>query len=149
MKRLYPFAAYGILLCMAAYFYRYLILTPLSILPLILTVLMYVQSALIQKSHADLSSRTAYGGTLNQEEEGELFRLQAIGFRIFAPWTGPFMLFFSSGIKVCAIIVYLIGLLFGPVIYRIRYGGRIKERMRNEQDELRLQNQKEEQGKWK
>ena len=57
--------------------------------------------------------------------------------------------FNSDGIKVCAIIVYLIGFLFGPVIYRIRYGGRIKERMRNEQGELRLQKQKEEQGKWK
>ena len=149
MKRLYHFAAYGILLCLAVCFSRHIVLTPLSILPLILTALMYVQSALIAKDHADPTSATAYGGTLNEEEEVELHRLQAMGLRLFAPWTVPFVLFFSSGIKVCAIIVYLIGFLFGPVIYRIRYGGRIKERMRNEQDELRLQKQKEEQGKWK
>ena len=148
MKRLYHFAAYGILLCLAVCFFRHIVLTPLSILPLILTALMYVQSALIAKDHTDPASSTAYGGTLNDAEERELFRLQAMGLRLFAPWTVPFAIFFPSAVKVCAVAVYLAGFLWGPILYRIRYGSRIKARLSKEQAELRLQQQKEEQGKW-
>ena len=70
---------------------------------------------------------------------------------IFAtvPWMIPFIVFFSSPIKLLSIVVYLFGLIGGFVLYRIKNNKKIERRIEAEEKERKAQEKMEQLGKWK
>jgi len=61
----------------------------------------------------------------------------------------PFILFFPLWGKVMSLILYLAAFAGGNILFRIRHGRVIRERLRREEEEIRRQISREELGRWK
>ena len=61
----------------------------------------------------------------------------------------PFVLFFTAIVKVLSILVYIIGLVGGLILYRIKNKGKIVNRIDAEEKERQEQEKKEQLGKWR
>lgn len=130
-------------------FYKTINITALSILPLFLIALSIFQALTFKKEKVENGFRTMYGSNLTADEENSMFSNCSTFLFLTIPWMIPFIIFFSSPIKVLSILVYVIGLLGGSVLYRIKNKGKIVSRINSEKRELQEQEQKEELGKWK
>ena len=148
MKRYYGIVIYPCMALISICFFERWSITPLSALPLFLMVLMYVQGGMLRGSSSNREERTSYGGQLEPEEEQQLFSWQSTGLYVFAPWMLPFVFFFSSGFKLCAVGVYLLGWLGGILLFRVRYRKEIASRIQRQKDELHKQERREKDGKY-
>ena len=128
-------------------FFEYVNISALSIVPLFLIALMIFQAILFKNEKVENGLRTAYGSNLTADEENK--RLSSGSSFLFAtiPWMIPFVLFFPAIVKVLSILVYIIGLVGGLILYRVKNKGKTVNRIDAEEKERQEQEKKEQLGK--
>lgn len=132
----------------AIVFYKNINVTVLSVVPLFLIVLMIFQALIFKNEKAENGFRTAYGSNLTADEENEMLDSGSSFLLATIPWMIPFVLFFPSIVKALSILVYIVGLVCGLALYRIKNKGRIVNRTDAEEKERREQEKKEQLGRW-
>ena len=130
-------------------FFEYINISALSIVPLFLIALMIFQALLFKNEKVENGFRTAYGSNLTADEENKLLSSGSSFLFATIPWMIPFVLFFPAIVKVLSILVYIIGLVGGLILYRIKNKGKIINRIDAEEKERQEQEKKEQLGKWK
>ena len=133
----------------AIVFYKNINVTVLSVMPLFLIALMIFQALLFKNEKVENGFRTTYGSNLTADEENKMLDSGSSFLLATIPWMIPFVLFFPSIVKVLSILVYIIGMVGGLILYRIKNKGRIINRMDAEEKERQEQEKKEQLGKWK
>ena len=99
-------------------------ITSISALPLSLIALMIFQALVFKHEKSEEDFRTAYGSNLTPNEERTLLCLNSISLLAAVPFMIPFIVFFSSPVKLISILVYIVGLIGGSVAYRIKNKGK-------------------------
>ena len=130
-------------------FYEYINISALSIVPLFLIALMIFQAILFKNEKVENGFRTAYGSNLTADEENKLLSSGSTFLFATIPWMIPFILFFPSFVKFLSVFVYIIGLIGGLLLYRIKNKRKIINRMNEEEIERQEQEKREQLGKWK
>ena len=130
-------------------FYEYINISALSIVPLFLIALMIFQALLFKNEKVENGFRTAYGSNLTADEENKLLSSGSSFLFAAIPWMIPFILFFPSFVKVLSLLVYIVGLIGGLILYRIKNKEKIINRMKAEDIERQEQEKKEQLGKWR
>ena len=130
-------------------FFEYVNISALSIVPLFLIALMIFQALLFKNEKVENGFRTAYSSNLTADEENKLLSSGSSFLFATIPWMIPFVLFFTAIVKVLSILVYIIGLVGGLILYRIKNKGKIVNRIDAEEKERQEQEKKEQLGKWK
>ena len=133
----------------AIVFYKNINVTVLSVMPLFLIALMIFQALLFKNEKVENGFRTTYGSNLTADEENKMLDSGSSFLLATIPWMIPFILFFPSIVKVISILIYIVGLVGGLILYRIRNKGRIVNRMDAEEKERQEQEKKEQLGRWK
>ena len=124
-------------------------ITVLSLIPLFLIALMIFQALIFRNEKVENGFRTAYGSNLTSDEENKLLSSGSSFLFATIPWMIPFVLFFTAIVKVLSILVYIIGLVGGLILYRIKNKGKIVNRIDAEEKERQEQEKKEQLGKWR
>lgn len=130
-------------------FYKNINITGLSIVPIFLIALMIFQALMFKHEKVENGFRTKYGSNLTADEENAM---QSVGSKFLyatIPWMIPFIVFFSSPIKLISVLVYIIGFIGGSVLYVLKNKNKIIDRMSAEEKERQEQEKKEQLGKWK
>ena len=130
-------------------FFEYVNISALSIVPLFLIALMIFQALLFKNEKVENGFRTAYGSNLTADEENKLLSSGSSFLFATIPWMIPFVLFFPAIVKVLSILVYIIGLVGGLILYRVKNKGKTVNRIDAEEKERHEQEKKEQLGKWK
>ena len=130
-------------------FYEYINISALSIVPLFLIALMIFQALLFKNEKVENGFRTAYGSNLTADEENKLLGSGSSFLFATIPWMIPFILFFPPFVKVLSTLVYIVGLIGGILLYRIKNKGKILNRMNAEEMERQEQEKREQLGKWR
>ena len=130
-------------------FYEHINISALSIVPLFLIALMIFQALLFKNEKVENGFRTAYGSNLTADEENKLLCSGSSFLFATIPWMIPFVLFFPPIVKALSILVYIIGLVGGLILYRIKNKGKIVNRINAEEKERQEQENKEQLGKWR
>ena len=130
-------------------FFKSINITVLSILPIVLIALMIFQSLFFKNEKQESGFKTNYGSNLSQSEENKMSNCASTFMLATIPWMIPFVIFFSSPIKILSVLVYIIGFIGGAVLYKLKNKGKITSRVDFEEAERREQEQKEQLGKWK
>ena len=133
----------------AIVFHKSINITVLSAMPLFLIALMIFQAHIFKNEKVENGFRTAYGSKLTADEENKMLDTGSSFLFATIPWMIPFVLFFPSIVKVLSILVYIIGLVGGLILYRIKNKGKIINRIDAEEKERQEQEKKEQLGKWK
>ena len=133
----------------AIVFYKNINVTVLSVMPLFLIALMIFQALLFKNEKVENGFRTTYGSNLTADEENKMLDSGSSFLLATIPWMIPFILFFPSIVKVISILIYIVGLVGGLILYRIKNKGRIVNRMDAEEKERQEQEKKEQLGRWK
>lgn len=113
----------------------YIHITQLSLVPLALLGLMFFQATFFKNEPVERGFRTSYGSELTADEETRRMQFAARSLLCAAPWMLPFVFFFPSAVKLLSILVYLLGLIGGLLIYRVRFYKNFKARMDAEEAE--------------
>ena len=129
-------------------FYKNINVTGLSVMPLFLIALMIFQAILFKNEKVENGFRTAYGSNLTADEENKMLDSGSTFLFATIPWMIPFILFFPAIVKVLSILVYIIGLVGGLILYRIKNKGKIVNRINAEEKERQEQEKREQFGKW-
>jgi len=130
-------------------FYKNINITGLSVVPIFLIALMIFQALMFKHEKVENGFRTKYGSNLTADEENAM---QSVGSKFLyatIPWMIPFIVFFSSPIKLISVLVYIIGFIGGSVLYVLKNKNKITDRMSAEEKERQEQEKKEQLGKWK
>jgi len=130
-------------------FFKHINISALSILPLFLIALMIFQAVLFKNEKVENGFRTAYGSNLIVEEENKLLSISSSFLLATIPWMIPFVLFFRSPVKVLSALIYIISLIGGFSLFRIKNKDKIMNRIRVEEKERQEQEKKEQLGTWK
>ena len=130
-------------------FYENVNISGLSIIPILLTVLMIFQSFMFKNEKIENGFRIKSASNLTASEENGMLNSGSVFLFAMIPWMVPFVFFFSSLIKILSILVYVIGLIGGFAIYRLKNKEKISDRMTSEEKERQEQEKKEQLGKWK
>lgn len=130
----------------AVMFHKHIRVGALSAVPLFLIALMLFQAHTFRNSNTENGFRTAYGSDLTADEQHKLLGSGAAGLLVAVPWMVPFTLFFPSPVKLLCVLVYAVGLIGGPLVYRVRYRRSIAARMRAEEAARREQERREQTG---
>ena len=130
-------------------FYKYINISVLSFVPLFLIVLMIFQAHIFKNEKVENGFRTTYGSNLTADEENNLLGNGSSFLFATIPWMIPFVLFFPAIVKVLSILIYIIGLVGGLILYRIKNKGKIVNRINAEEKERQEQEKKEQLGKWR
>ena len=130
-------------------FFEYVNISALSIVPLFLIALMIFQALLFKNEKVENGFRTAYGSNLTADEENKLLSSGSSFLFATIPWMIPFIIFFPAIVKVLSILVYIIGLVGGLILYRVKNKGKTVNRIDAEEKERQEQEKKEQLGKWK
>ena len=128
-------------------FYEYIYISALSIVPLFLIALTIFQALLFKNEKVENGFRTAYGSNLTADEENKLLCSGSSFLFATIPWMIPFVLFFPAIVKVLSILVYIIGLVGGLILYRIKNKGKIVNRI--DAEEKRASRARKERAIWK
>ena len=116
-------------------FFEYVNISALSIVPLFLIALMIFQALLFKNEKVENGFRTAYGSNLTADEENKLLSSGSSFLFATIPWMIPFVLFFPAIVKVLSILVYIIGLVGGLILYRVKNKGKTVNRIDAEEKE--------------
>ena len=130
-------------------FHKSININGLSIVPTFLIVLMVFQGLIFKNEKVENGFRTAYGSNHTTDEENKLLSSGSTFLFATIPWMIPFVLFFPAIVKVLSILVYIIGLVGGLILYRIKNKGKIVNRINAEEKERQEQEKKEQLGKWR
>ena len=130
-------------------FYKNINITGLSIVPLFLIALMIFQALMFKHEKVENGFRTKYGSNLTADEENDMQSVASKFLYAAIPWMIPFIVFFTSPIKLISVLVYIIGFIGGSLLYVLKNKNKITDRMSAEEKERQEQEKKEQQGKWK
>ena len=130
-------------------FHKNINISALSIIPLILIALMIFQAYFFKKEKVENGFRTTYRSNLTDNEENNMLNSASTFLLATIPWITPFIFFFPSFVKILSVLVYIVGLIGGLILYRIKNKGKIVDRIDVEEKERQRQEKKEELGKWK
>ena len=130
-------------------FYKHINISALSIIPLILIALMIFQAYFFKQEKVENGFRTTYRSILTDNEENNMLNSASTFLLATIPWMIPFIFFFPSFVKILSVLVYIVGLIGGLILYRIKNKGKIVDRIDVEEKERQEQQMKEELGKWK
>ena len=130
-------------------FHKSINISVLSAMPLFLIALMIFQAHIFKNEKVENGFRTAYGSNLTADEENKILDSGSTFLFATIPWIIPFIFFFPSFVKILSVLVYIIGLIGGLILYRIKNKGKIVDRIDVEEKERQEQQMKEELGKWK
>ena len=130
-------------------FHKNINISALSIIPLILIALMIFQAYFFKKEKVENGFRTTYRSNLTDNEENNMLNSASTFLLATIPWITPFIFFFPSFVKILSVLVYIVGLIGGLILYRIKNKGKIVDRIDVEEKERQEQQMKEELGKWK
>ena len=130
-------------------FHKNINISALSIIPLILIALMILQAYFFKKEKVENGFRTTYRSNLTDNEENNILNSASTFLLVTIPWMIPFIFFFPSFVKILSVLVYIIGLIGGLILYRIKNKGKIVDRIDVEEKERQEQQMKDELGKWK
>ena len=130
-------------------FHKNINISALSIIPLILIALMIFQAYFFKKEKVENGFRTTYGSNLTNDEEINMLNSASTFLLATIPWIIPFIFFFPSFVKILSVLVYIVGLIGGLILYRIKNKDKIVDRIDVEEKERQEQEKKEELGKWK
>ncbi len=130
-------------------FHKSINITPLSVMPLFLIALMIFQALIFKNEKVENGFRTAYRSDLTADEENKMLSSGSCFLFAAIPWMIPFIFFFSSFVKALSILVYIVGLVGGLLLYKIKNKGEFISRVDAEEKERQEQEKKEELGKWK
>ena len=130
-------------------FHKNINISALSIIPLILIALMIFQAYFFKKEKVENGFRTTYGSNLTNVEENNMLNSASTFLLATIPWIIPFIFFFPSFVKILSVLVYIVGLIGGLILYRIKNKDKIVDRIDVEEKERQEQEKKEELGKWK
>ena len=132
-------------------FSAYIELHILSVLPVFLIVLMLFQVSLFKVSEKDnASSDTAYsvGNTvrLTDEEQASQYSYLRHSFLFCVPFEIPLIFFLPLYWKLLGIIPYILAYIIGSIVFKLRKGQEIQNRIIKEKKELEEQIRREEMG---
>ena len=130
-------------------FHKNINISALSIIPLILIALMIFQAYFFKKEKVENGFRTTYRSNLTDNEENNMLNSASTFLLATIPWMIPFIFFFPSVVKILSVLIYIVGLIGGLILYRIKNKGKIVDRIDVEEKERQEQQMKEELGKWK
>ena len=130
-------------------FHKSINISVLSAMPLFLIALMIFQAHIFKNEKVENGFRTAYGTNLTADEENKMLDSGSTFLFATIPWMIPFILFFPAIVKVLSVLVYIIGLVGGLILYRIKNKGKIVNRINAEEKERQEQEKREQLGKWK
>ena len=130
-------------------FHKNINISALSIIPLILIALMIFQAYFFKKEKAENGFRTTYRSNLTDNEENNMLNSASTFLLATIPWIIPFIFFFPSFVKILSVLVYIVGLIGGLILYRIKNKGKIVDRIDVEEKERQEQEKREQLGKWK
>lgn len=133
----------------AIVFHKSIHVTGLSVMPLFLIALMIFQARIFKNEKVENGFRTAYCSNLTADEENNMLGSGSPFLLATIPWMIPFVLFFPSIVKALSVLVYIIGLVGGLILDRIKNKGKIVNRMGAEEKERQEQEKKEQLGRWK
>jgi len=118
--KIYYFAAIIANVISIILFYKSINITYLSLVPLFLIFLMLFQATYFRKEKYENGFRTTYGSNLTAEEENKMFELSSKVIFALIPFMVPFIIFFSSVNKFISVFIYVISLIIGPILYKIK-----------------------------
>ena len=130
-------------------FHKNINISALSIIPLILIALMIFQAYFFKKEKVENGFRTTYGSNLSNNEENNMLNSASTFLLATIPWIIPFIFFFPSFVKILSVLIYIVGLIGGLILYRIKNKGKIVDRIDVEEKERQEQEKREQLGKWK
>ena len=130
-------------------FHKHINISVLSVIPISLIAIMIFQINFFKTGKKENGFGTTYGSNFSDNEENQLFSFASASLICAIPWMIPFILFFPSIVKVISILVYIIGLVGGLILYRIKNKGKIVNRIDAEEKERQEQEKKEQLGKWR
>ena len=130
-------------------FHKNINISALSIIPLILIALMIFQAYFFKKEKVENGFRTTYRSNLTDNEENNMLNSASTFLLATIPWITPFIFFFPSFVKILSVLVYIVGLIGGLILYRIKNKGKIVDRIDVEEKERQEQEKREQLGKWK
>ena len=132
-------------------FSAYVELHLLSVLPVFLIVLMFFQATLLKtNAKNDTIGDTAYsvGNTvrLTEEEQECQYSYLRHSFLFCVPFEIPLIFFLSSYWKLFGIIPYILAYIIGSIVFKLKKGQEIQNRIIKEKKELEEQIKREEMG---
>ena len=132
-------------------FSAYVELHLLSVLPVFLIVLMFFQATLFKtNAKNDTIGDTAYsvGNTvrLTEEEQAIQYSYLRHSFLFCVPFEIPLIFFLSSYWKLFGIIPYILAYIIGSIVFKLKKGQEIQNRIIKEKKELEEQIKREEMG---
>ena len=132
-------------------FSAYIELHILSVLPVFLIALMFFQTTLFKaNSNNDAVGDTAYsvGNTvrLTEEEQECQYSYLRNSFLFCVPFEIPLIFFLSSHWKFLGLIPYVFAYIIGGIVFKLKKGKDIKDRIIKEKKELEEQIIREETG---
>ena len=132
-------------------FSAYLELHLLSVLPVFLIVLMFFQTTLFKlDTKNDTVGDTAYSvgnaARLTDEEQKCQYSYLKHSFLLCIPFEIPLIFFLPSYWKLIGIVPYILAYIIGGVVFKLKHGNAIQERINREKKELEEQTAREELG---
>ena len=132
-------------------FNAYIELHLLSVLPVFLIVLMFFQATLFKENAKnDTIGDTAYsvGNTvrLTEEEQAIQYSYLRHSFLFCVPFEIPLIFFLPSYWKLLGIIPYILAYIIGSIVFKLKKGQEIQNRIIKEKKELEEQIKREEMG---
>ena len=123
----------------------------LSLLPIFLIALMLFQTTLFKlDTKNDTVGDTAYsvGNTvrLTEEEQACQYSYLKHSFLLCIPFEIPLIFFLPSYWKLIGIVPYILAYIIGAVVFKVKRGNVIQERINREKKELEEQTAREELG---
>ena len=120
----------------------------LSLLPVFLIALMLFQTTLFKGDTKNYTlGDTAYsvGDTVRLTEEEQILQYSFLkcSFLFCIPFEFPLIFFLSSYWKLIGIVPYILAYVIGGVVFKIKNGKAIQERINGEKKELEEQKQRE------
>ena len=133
------------------FFRKYLNLHILSVLPAFLIILMAYQATLFKvDKKKDTMGDTAYsvGNTvrMTEEEQGYQYSYFRHSFLLCIPFEIPLIFFLPSYWKLFGIVPYILAYIIGGIVFKLKKGKEIQDRIIKEKKELEEQIRREEMG---
>ena len=120
-----------------------------SVIPLFMIGLSIFQIAYFSKHPNKKDFNTHNDSDLTEGEWEKMTSYMIASYLIFIPWMLPFVWFFSAGVKLISILVFLLAFTGGMIWYRLRHRKEYEARFAKENKELEEQRKREELGQWK
>lgn len=153
MKKLSIYYGFNLVINIALLliFSSYIQLHILSVLPVFLIVLMFFQTTLFKaNAKNDTIGDTAYsvGNTvrLTEEEQECKYSYLKNSFLVCIPFELPLIFFLPSYWKLLGVLPYIFAYIIGGIVFKLKNGKEIQDRILKEKKELDEQIRREEMG---